>query len=157
VVYKEFKEFISRGNVIDLAVAVVLGAAFTQIVNALVDGVITPLIGALFDFDFSGWSSTLNGNEIRWGLVLDAAINFLLVAIAIFFFIVKPMNVLAARRRRGEEPVTEEQLSDEAVLLAEIRDLLRQQRGQPGTGAAPGPVPGPGPMAGPMPGREPGR
>lgn len=129
--FKEFKEFISRGNVIDLAVAVVLGAAFTQVVNALVDGVITPLIGAIFDFDFSGWTQTIRGNDIRYGLVVDAAINFLLVALAVFFFIVKPMNVLAARRRRGEEVVTEEELSDEAVLLTEIRDLLRQQRGTP--------------------------
>ena len=138
MVYKEFKEFVSRGNVIDLAVAVVLGAAFTQIVNALVEGVINPLIGAIFDFDFSGWGSTVNGNRILWGQVVDAAINFLFVAVAIFFFIVKPMNVLAARRRRGEEPVTEEELSDEAVLLTEIRDLLRQQQGRPAAG--PGPV-----------------
>jgi len=130
-VFKEFKEFISRGNVIDLAVAVVLGVAFAAVVTAFVEGIITPLIGALFDFDFSGWSSSLNGNEIRWGLVVDAGINFLLVAAAIFFLIVKPMNVLAARRRRGEEPVKEEELSDEAVLLTEIRDLLRQQRVPP--------------------------
>jgi large conductance mechanosensitive channel len=131
-VYKEFKEFISRGNVIDLAVAVVLGIAFGAVVTAVVEGVITPLIGALFDFEFSGWTSELNGNEILWGAVLEAAVNFLLVAAAIFFLIVKPMNVLAARRRRGEEPVKEEELSDEAVLLTEIRDLLRQQRGTPG-------------------------
>jgi large conductance mechanosensitive channel len=141
-VFKEFKEFISRGNVIDLAVAVVIGAAFTQIVNALVEGVINPLIGALFDFDFSTWDSTINGNDIEWGLVVDAAINFLLVALAVFFFIVKPMNVLATRRRRGEEPVKEEELSDEAVLLSEIRDLLRQQGGRPPTGPGPAPTPG---------------
>ena len=128
--FKEFKEFISRGNVIDLAVAVVLGIAFGAVVTSVVEGVITPLIGALFDFEFSGWSSSLNGNEIFWGAVLDAAINFLLVAAAIFFLIVKPMNALAARRRRGEEPV-EAELSDEAALLTEIRDLLRQQRGTP--------------------------
>ena len=143
MVFKEFKEFISRGNVVDLAVGVVLGIAFGAIVTALVEGVITPLIGALFDFDFSGWSSSLNGNEILWGAVVDAVINFLLVAGAIFFFIVKPMNVLAARRRRGEEPVTEEELSDEAVLLTEIRDLLRQQ-GAPGAGSWPAPGPQPG-------------
>ena len=138
-----FKAFILRGNVIDLAVAVVIGAAFTQIVNALVEGVINPLIGALFDFDFSTWDSTINGNDIEWGLVVDAAINFLLVALAVFFFIVKPMNVLATRRRRGEEPVKEEELSDEAVLLSEIRDLLRQQGGRPPTGPGPAPTPGP--------------
>ena len=132
MVFKEFKEFISRGNVIDLAVAVVIGAAFSAIVTAVVEGVITPLIGAIFDFDFSTWVSSLNGNDILWGAVADAAINFLLVALAIFFLIVKPMNMLAARRRRGEETVTEEELSDEAVLLTEIRDLLRQQRGTPG-------------------------
>lgn len=130
MVFKEFKEFISRGNVIDLAVAVVLGIAFGAVVTSVVEGVITPLIGALFDFEFSGWSSSLNGNEIFWGTVLDAAINFLLVAAAIFFLIVKPMNMLAERRRRGEEP-QEAELSDEALLLTEIRDLLRQQRGTP--------------------------
>lgn len=130
--FKEFKEFISRGNVIDLAVAVVLGAAFTTVVTAFVDGIVTPLIGAVGDFDFSGWTQTVRGNDIRYGLVVDAAIAFVIVAAVIFFLVVKPMNMMAARRRSGEEPVTEEELSDEAVLLTEIRDLLRQQSGGPG-------------------------
>ena len=131
---KEFKEFISRGNVIDLAVAFVIGVAFTQVVNAFVDGIITPLIGAIGDFDFSGWTQTVRDNDIRYGLVVDAALAFVIVAAVVFFLVVKPMNMLAARRRRGEEPVTEEELSDEAVLLTEIRDLLRQQSGTPGPG-----------------------
>jgi large conductance mechanosensitive channel len=88
-VYKEFKEFISRGNVIDLAVAVVIGLAVVAIVNAIV--------------------------------------AFLFIAAAVFFFIVKPVNMLNERRRRGEEP--EAELSDEAALLTEIRDLLRDRSG----------------------------
>lgn len=125
--FKEFKEFITRGNVVDLAVAVVLGVAFGAVVTAFVDGVITPLIGALGDFKFDDWKWTVRGNDIRFGLVVDALIYFLIVAAVIFFLVVKPMNALAARRRGGEpEP---EELSDEAALLTEIRDLLRQQQG----------------------------
>jgi large conductance mechanosensitive channel len=127
-VYKEFREFITRGNVIDLAVAVIIGLAFTAIINAIVSGLITPLIGMIGGNDFSDLDFTINGSTFEYGLVINAVIQFLLIAAAVFFFIVKPINMLNERRRRGEEPEPEE-LSDEAALLTEIRDLLRDRSG----------------------------
>jgi large conductance mechanosensitive channel len=127
-VYKEFREFITRGNVIDLAVAVIIGLAFTVIINAIVSGLITPLIGMIGGNDFSDLDFTINGSTFEYGEVINAVIQFLLIAAAVFFFIVKPINMLNERRRRGEEPEPEE-LSDEAALLTEIRDLLRDRSG----------------------------
>lgn len=124
---KEFKDFIARGNVIDLAVAVVLGAAFGKVVTAFVDGIITPLIGAIGDFEFQDWHQEVRGNDFLYGLVVDALIYFVIVSAVIFFLVVKPMAMLAERRRRGEEPKAEPQ-TDEAILLTEIRDLLRSQQ-----------------------------
>jgi large conductance mechanosensitive channel len=125
-VYKEFKEFISRGNVIDLAVAVVIALAVVAIVNAIVAGLITPLIGMIGGKDFSDLDFTINDSTFEYGEVINAVIQFLFIAAAVFFFIVKPINMLNERRRRGEEP---EELSNEAELLTEIRDLLRAQAG----------------------------
>jgi large conductance mechanosensitive channel len=127
-VYKEFREFITRGNVIDLAVAVIIGLAFTAIINAIVSGLITPLIGMIGGRDFRDLDFTINDSTFEYGLVINAVIQFLLIAAAVFFFIVKPINMLNERRRRGEEPEPEE-LSDEAALLTEIRDLLRDRSG----------------------------
>ena len=127
-VYKEFREFITRGNVIDLAVAVIIGLAFTAIINAIVSGLITPLIGMIGGNDFRDLDFTINDSTFEYGLVINAVIQFLLIAAAVFFFIVKPVNVLNERRRRGEEPEPEE-LSDEAALLTQIRDLLRDRSG----------------------------
>jgi large conductance mechanosensitive channel len=127
-VYKEFREFITRGNVIDLAVAVIIGLAFTGIINAIVSGLITPLIGMIGGNDFSDLDFRINGSTFEYGEVINAVIQFLLIAAAVFFFIVKPINMLNERRRRGEEPEPEE-LSDEAALLTEIRDLLRDRSG----------------------------
>jgi large conductance mechanosensitive channel len=126
-VYKEFKEFITRGNVIDLAVAVVIGLAITAIINSIVSGLITPLIGMIGGNDFSDLDFTINGSTFEYGEVINAVIQFLLIAVAVFFFIVKPVNMFNERRRRGEEPAAE--LSDEAALLTEIRDLLRDRSG----------------------------
>ena len=134
-VLKEFKEFVARGNVIDLAVAFVVGVAFTAVVTSVVEGLVTPLIGMIFSTDYSDMSFTVNDSEFRYGLVLNAVISFLAVSAVVFFFVVKPLNVLQARRRRGEEAVDEAELSDEAVLLAEIRDLLVAQAGSGGRGA----------------------
>ncbi|PIR83296.1 large conductance mechanosensitive channel protein MscL [Candidatus Kaiserbacteria bacterium CG10_big_fil_rev_8_21_14_0_10_56_12] len=106
---KEFKQFLVRGNAIDLAVGVVIGAAFTAVVNALVGDLLTPFIAAVAQVpDFSGLSFVLNGVAITYGKVLNAVISFVLVAAAIFFFVVKPMNVLIARTRRGKplDPTT---------------------------------------------------
>jgi large conductance mechanosensitive channel len=127
-VYKEFRDFITRGNVIDLAVAVIIGLAFTAIVNAIVSGLITPLIGMIGGNDFSDLDFTINDSTFEYGEVINAVIQFLLIAAAVFFFIVKPINMLNERRRRGEEPEPED-LSDEAALLTEIRDLLRARSG----------------------------
>ena len=127
-VYKEFREFVTRGNVIDLAVAVVIGLAFTAIINAVVSGLITPLIGMIGGNDYSNLDFTINDSTFEYGLVINAIIQFLFIAAAVFFLIVKPINVINERRRRGEEPEPEE-LSDEAALLTEIRDLLRNRSG----------------------------
>ena len=106
---KGFKEFIMRGNVVDLAVAVVIGAAFGKIVTAIVDGFINPLIAAIFGkTDISRvWFFKVNGAEFHIGWILQAALNFLFVAAAIYFLIVLPLNKLAERRARGEEPEPE--------------------------------------------------
>ena len=101
----EFKQFILRGNVIDLAVAVVIGAAFGAIITSLVENIITPLIGALGgQSDFSGLSFTLNGSDIRYGTFLHALIAFLIIAAVIFFAVVKPMNAVIARMRTEPTP-----------------------------------------------------
>lgn len=127
-VLKEFKDFISRGNVVDLAVAVIIGAAFTAIVTAVVEGLITPLIGMIAGKDFREMTFTINDSVFAYGLVINAIIYFLSVAAVVFFFVVKPLNMLKERRRSGEEAAPEE-LSDEAALLVEIRDLLQSQTG----------------------------
>jgi large conductance mechanosensitive channel len=100
-----FKQFIMRGNVIDLAVAVVIGAAFGGVVNALVKDLLTPLIAAIGGKpDFSAIVFTVNGSKFPIGDFVNALISFLMIAVAIYAFIVAPMNALAARRRRGEPP-----------------------------------------------------
>jgi large conductance mechanosensitive channel len=127
---KGFKDFLMRGNVVDLAVAVVIGAAFAAVVKALLDGLINPLIAALFgkpDLTSVGVFH-INGAVFSIGLVLTAVINFVIVAAAIYFIIVVPMNHLAERRKRGEEPEPEAP-SEEVILLTEIRDLLSRTSG----------------------------
>jgi large conductance mechanosensitive channel len=122
---KEFRDFLLRGNVVDLAVAVVIGAAFAALVNSLVADVLTPVIGAIVGKpDFSNLSFTINGSEFNYGNFLNALIAFLSVAAAVFFFVIKPMNTL--NRLRG---ASSEDEASELELLAEIRDELRAQRG----------------------------
>ncbi len=102
---KEFKQFLLRGNVVDLAVGVVIGGAFGAIVSSLVSDILTPLIGAIAKVpDFSGLVFTLNGSKFMYGQFINVLISFILVAGAIFFFVVKPMNVLIAKSKK-EEPV----------------------------------------------------
>ncbi|HEY7134973.1 MAG TPA: large conductance mechanosensitive channel protein MscL [Acidimicrobiia bacterium] len=131
----EFKDFILRGNVVDLAVAVVVGAAFGAVVTALVRDILTPIIAAIFGKpDFSQLTFTINGSKFFYGDFLNAVITFVSIAAAVFFFVVKPINFLLERRRRamaaGDEPDAAE-LSDEAAILTEIRDLLREQGSRP--------------------------
>ncbi|NNM84063.1 large conductance mechanosensitive channel protein MscL [Candidatus Parcubacteria bacterium] len=98
---REFKQFLLRGNVVDLAVGVVVGAAFGTLVTALVADFLTPLIAAIAKVpDFSGLSFTLNGSRFMYGHLINALISFILVAGAVFFFVVKPMNILIARSRK---------------------------------------------------------
>jgi len=102
---KGFKQFLLRGNVIDLAVAVVLGAAFGAVVTALVKDLITPLIAAVVGKpDFSQIVFTVNGSKFMLGDFLNAVVSFLLIATAVYFFVVLPVNTVMARLRRGEKP-----------------------------------------------------
>lgn len=102
---KEFRQFILRGNVVDLAVAVVIGVAFAAVVTAFVADIITPLIAAIFGKpSFDGLTFTINGSHFLYGAFIDALLSFVTIAAAIFFFVVKPLNVLAARRAAGAPP-----------------------------------------------------
>ena len=106
---KGFKEFILRGNVVDLAVAVVIGVAFGAVVAAFVADVITPLIAAIFGKpDFGSLMFTINHSTFNYGSFINAVIAFVLVAAAVYFAIVVPMNAMAARRAKGEDPTTKE-------------------------------------------------
>ncbi len=108
-VIKEFKQFLLRGNVVDLAVGVVVGASFGTIVTALVKDILTPFIAAIAKVpDFSGLTFTINGSKFLYGDFLNAFISFFLVSAAIFFFVIKPMNLLIARSKRGQpvDPTT---------------------------------------------------
>jgi len=100
-----FKEFVLRGNVLDLAVAVVIGGAFGAVVTALVKDPLTPLIGAVVGKpDFSAFVVTINGSQFLIGDFLNAVLSFLLISLAVYLFVVVPVNALVARRRRGEPP-----------------------------------------------------
>jgi large conductance mechanosensitive channel len=123
----EFKDFILRGNLITLAVAFVMGVAFAALVTAFVADLITPIIGAIFGkSDFSGETFTINGSHFLYGSFINAAITFVSIAAAVFFFIVKPYDVVQARRSKGEEeapPSDEERRHQE--LLAALHALAR--------------------------------
>lgn len=127
---KDFKAFLMRGNVVDLAVAVVIGVAFGAVVTSIVEGIITPILGLFGDQDFSQFVITLKrtdgvpSSQLAWGAVLTAVINFVSVAAAVFFLVVKPMQAIQARRKHGEVTDDTPAPSDEAILLTEIRDLL---------------------------------
>ena len=135
---KGFKDFILRGNVVDLAVAVVIGAAFTTIVTAFTTGVIEPLINAVTPPSSPGFGIQLvEGKEntyIDAASVVTALINFLIVAAVVYFVIVLPLNTLKARRKRGEESGPAE--PTDVQLLAEILDLLAGNGHRSGAGGA---------------------
>jgi len=101
----EFKAFLLRGNVVDLAVAVVIGTAFAAVVAAFVADLITPLIAAIGgNQDFSALKFEINNSQFLYGAFINALISFVLIAAAVFFFVVKPVNALAARRRQEDAP-----------------------------------------------------
>jgi len=135
-VLQDFKKFIMRGNVVDLAVAVVIGVAFQAVVNAFVNYIINPIIAAIFGkpditqvMNITLRESDEGDAVLSIGGFLQAVLDFLIIGAALFL-VVKSFEKLQERRRRGEEPVEETPTpSDEAVLLTEIRDLLATQRG----------------------------
>jgi large conductance mechanosensitive channel len=124
---KGFRDFLMRGNVIDLAVAVVIGVAFGAVVAAFSTDFIGGIIGAIGGTpDFGDAGVTVNDSKIVYGSTINALINFAIVAAAVYFAVVVPMQVVAARRARGADAETPAP-SDEARLLTEIRDLLAER------------------------------
>ena len=125
---KELREFLLRGNVIDLAVAVVIGAAFGAVITSFVEDLLTPLIAAVGgEPDFGGLAFTINESRFRYGEFLNAVLSFVIIGAAVFFVVVKPVNALMARRKAGLEPEAEA-VPEDVVLLGEIRDLLKAGR-----------------------------
>jgi large conductance mechanosensitive channel len=124
---KGFKDFLMRGNVVDLAVALVVGAAFGAVITAFSKGFIGGIIGAFGGSpNFDGAGFYVNHSKIIIGSTITALINFVIVGAAVYFFVVVPMNALQARRRSGEEPGPAAPAED-ILLLQEIRDLLRDR------------------------------
>jgi len=123
---KEFRAFMLRGNIIELAVAIVIGVAFGALVTSLVANLLTPIVAAIIGKpDFSNLTFAINGSVFHYGSFLNALIAFVSIAAAVFFFVVRPVD--AIQRRMGiEKP--EDGRSDEAALLEEIRDILKDQR-----------------------------
>ncbi len=122
---KEFREFLLKGNLIELAVAFVMGVAFAAVIKSLVDNMITPIIGMIGGVDFSSETFTINGSVFRYGAFINDVIYFVLVAAAIFFLVVKPVNAIMARVRKPEELGPD--APTETGLLIEIRDLLAKR------------------------------
>lgn len=125
---QEFKEFIMQGNILDMAIGIVVGTAFKAIVNSLVADIIMPLIGILGGKTVAEWSVTLNGSVIKYGAFLQNIIDFLIIAISMFV-VIKTMTTLSKLRKKKEEEQKAEEpasKSDEVVLLEEIRDLLKK-------------------------------
>ena len=123
---KGFRDFLMRGNVVDLAVAVVIGAAFGAVVAAFADDFIGGILGAIGGSpDFGDAGFTVNGSKIVYGSTLTALIQFVIVAAAIYFVVVLPMQAMATRRGVEDESPAP---SDEVVLLTDIRDALRERR-----------------------------
>jgi large conductance mechanosensitive channel len=129
---KGFKDFIMRGNVVDLAVGIVIGAAFTAVVTAFTNAFLKPLIQLMGgDSSASAGKWTVGEVEFDYATFLNALITFLLTAAVLYFLVVFPLNKLAERRKRGEEPPPDAP-SEEVKLLTEIRDALVRQQVAPG-------------------------
>jgi large conductance mechanosensitive channel len=125
---KGFKAFILRGSVVDLAVAVVIGAAFTAVVTSLVADLLTPLIAAIAGKpDFSALQFTINHSTFRYGSFINALISFLLIAAAVYFVVIVPLQAYDRRRKAGAEAAPAAK-PEEVRLLAQIRDLLEHPR-----------------------------
>jgi large conductance mechanosensitive channel len=124
----EFRRFALKGNVIDLAIGVIIGAAFAKVIDSLVKNIIMPLVSLLFPTDQSylEWKLVVGAQAIPYGLFIGDVVNFLIVALALFIFVVKFLGWMA--RRRAEEAPPPSAPSREEQLLGEIRDLLRDRR-----------------------------
>ena len=123
---KEFKKFIERGNVLDLAVGVIIGAAFGKIVTSLVEDILTPLIGIVTGgIDFSGMKATVGKASIMYGNFIQNIVNFLIIAMSIFLFI-KFINRLSKKVKKEEEKEAEQKVDPQTKLLEEIRDELKK-------------------------------
>ncbi len=120
---KEFKEFISKGNIVDMAVGVIIGSAFGKIVSSLVDNIFMPIIGALIGgFDFSGLSFKIKDVEIMYGVFIQNVVDFLIVALCMFAVI----KFLAKFKKKEEVKASTPVVDEKVVLLKEIRDLLKK-------------------------------
>jgi large conductance mechanosensitive channel len=142
-VLKGFRDFLMRGNVVDLAVAVVVGAAFALIVSSFTNDILMPIIGIIGGQPKFDYFLTIRGSEIKWGNFITVVINFLIVAFAVFL-VVKGINKMQGMRKLKEGEAEEVELT-ELDLLTEIRDLLVAQNA--GTSTAPGAGPGAPPTA----------
>ena len=129
---KGFKDFLLRGNVIDLAVAVVIGIAFTGLVTAFTNNIINPIVATAGGTNVNGLAFRIIDDNsktlVDFGAVISALINFMIIAAVLYFLVVAPVNMIMERRKRGEEPEAEATPEDIA-LLQEIRDLLRARQG----------------------------
>ena len=130
---KEFKDFISRGNVVDMAVGVIMGSAFGKIVTSLVNDIIMPLVGVLIGgIDFTSLSFKIQKAEVKYGSFIQNIVDFLIVAICIFIFvkIINKLNTIDVLHKKKKEETKKEEVkkSNEDVLLEEIRDLLKKQK-----------------------------
>lgn len=127
---KEFKEFISKGNVVDLAVGVVIGSAFGKIVSSLVDNIIMPLVGMLIGgIDFSSLSVKIGDAKVLYGIFLQNVVDFLIVAFCLFIVVkfMNKINDIKAKVKKEEEEKEEEKKDENLAVLEEIRDLLKKQ------------------------------
>jgi large conductance mechanosensitive channel len=125
---KEFKEFAMRGNIVDLAIGVIIGGAFNKIVSSLVNDMIMPLIGLLLGgIDFSGLSFKIGDADVKYGMFMQTVVDFLIVAFSIFLF-VKVLNKLYRLKKQEEKKEASPALTKQEELLTEIRDLLKKQQ-----------------------------
>jgi large conductance mechanosensitive channel len=139
---KGFRDFIMRGNVVDLAVGIVIGAAFTALVASFTDSFIKPLIQLFGGGGNLGGTVTIRGAIFNWGGFITGLVTFIITAAVLYFLVVTPMNRLAERRKRGEEPEPKAP-SEEVRLLTEIRDALVANATIPQQRPAPAPAPAP--------------
>ena len=128
-VLQEFKNFAFKGNVIDLAVGVIIGAAFGKIIDSLVKNLLMPLLGSVLPGNqgYIGWKFVINGNDLPYGLFIGELVNFIIVAIALFFFIVKFLGWIVKEKTVTSETAAPPAPTRDQELLAEIRDLMKKQ------------------------------